>query len=292
MANKTIKSIKGRAARITRLDECGLPVYGPCSSLVTHGFISVTISHEYQAGDDYTQKNAWGELCVNEKDPDRIKWANTAIQFCEIDPGFLDIIGGANPVTFGGSTVGATFGPSAPVGAFALEVWTKKSGVGACIGGSPEWGYFVVPFVKNGKLDGDVKVENAPLNLSLTGAGYGAPADWGLGPYLDNPLLATGGFPVGDFWGMAITSVQPPAPTDGCITLVLLPVKGAVNKGDVFPADPAVTAQDATEAGQLVGEGYIVAPVDNANWLTGEFFTIGTYKFNWTGSAWAAGIHA
>lgn len=292
MANKTIKSIKGRVARITRLDECGAPDYGPCGSLVTQGFISVTLSHEYEAGDDYTQKNAWGELCVNEKDPDRIKWVNAAIQFCEIDPGYLDIIGGANPVIQAGDTIGATFGPDTQVGAFGLEVWTKKAGAGACVAGVPEWGYFAVPFVKNGTIDGDVKIENAPLNISLKGAGYGAALEWGLTPYGDNPLLAAAGFPVGDFWGMVVTTVQPPAPTDGCVPLVELPAKGAVNKADVFPADAAVTAQDATNAGNLITNGYIVSATDTANWATGEFFTIGTFKFNWTGAAWAAGIHA
>lgn len=292
MATKKLKSYKGRRLRITRLDECGIPAYGPAGTIVTSGFITVTVGREEEAGDTYTSKNAWGELCVNEKDPDILKWVNVSVEMCEIDPGVLDIMAGSDVITSGADTIGAYFGPDPMVGGYAIEVWTKVAGVDACASGTQEWGYVAVPWLKNGKLDGDFKVENAPLNITLAGQGFPATADWGLTPYGDNPLKDAGGFQTGKIWAVVRTDVQPPNDTLGATTLVELPLKAAVNKGDVFPADPTVTAQDATEAGQLIGEGYIVAASDNANWLSGEFFTIGTFKFNWTGSAWAAGIHA
>lgn len=74
MATKKLRSIKGRVARITRLDSCGAPVFGECSTIVTKGFITVTIAEEKEAGDEYKQKNAWGELWINDKDPDLTKW--------------------------------------------------------------------------------------------------------------------------------------------------------------------------------------------------------------------------
>lgn len=292
MATKKLRSIKGRVARITRLDSCGAPVFGECSTIVTKGFITVTIAEEKEAGDEYKQKNAWGELWINDKDPDLTKWANTTIQFCEVDPDVLDIIGGATPVVDGsGDTIGATFGPNAPTGAFAIEVWTKKAGSDNCTDGVTEWGYFVVPFVKNGKLEGDVKIENAPLNVTFKGQGFGAPADWGVGPYGDYPMKTVAGFPSGDFWGMVITDVAPPDPTDGCAELVVPPSKAAVEAGDTFPAEPTITAEDGTRAALLAGLGYVVAPPGSA-WATGEFFSVGTYRFNWSGAAWAAGPHA
>lgn len=292
MATRILRSIKGRVIRLTRLDVCGAPVVGPKSSIVTRGFISVTLSEEIEAGEEYTQKNAWGEFCINEKDPDIMKWVNTTVELCEVDPDVLDVIGGATPVIAGGNTIGWTRGAAAPVGAFAVEVWTKKTGADACaapesrsitnkalvsnvatltvgtntfsIGQTvtiagvgapfdgtyvltdrtstliryaktnadvtsasatgtasaaavPEWGYFVVPFVKNGKLDGDWTIANAPLNISLVGEGYGAPADWGLGPYGDDPFVVT--FPVGEMYGAVVTPVQPPDPTDGAVAL-------------------------------------------------------------------------
>lgn len=240
MATKRWKSIKGRVARITRLDECGAPVFGTCSTVVTEGFITITWSHEYTEGDEFEQKNAWGEFCINDKDPDTLKRVPVAIEFCEVDPDVLDIIGGASPVIVATDTIGATFGPNMNMESFALEVWTKKAGVGACSGGAgaQEWGYAIFPYVKNGKLDGDVTIENGPLSLTMAGEGHSASAAWGVGPHGDNPFMATTGFPEGDMWGMVITTVQPPAATDGCQPLTDV----------VVLADEDASAQSASKA--------------------------------------------
>ena len=66
MATKMLNSLKGRVIRITRLDNCGVPVVGACSSIVTAGFITLGFAPEVEAGDEYTQKNAWGDFCINE----------------------------------------------------------------------------------------------------------------------------------------------------------------------------------------------------------------------------------
>lgn len=62
------------------------------------------------------------------------------------------------------------------------------------------------------------------------------------------------------------------------------------NPGDIFPADPDITASDATNAAKLTGEGFVANP--QTAWTTGQKITVGTYQFNWSGSAWAAGAHA
>ena len=58
----------------------------------------------------------------------------------------------------------------------------------------------------------------------------------------------------------------------------------------VFPADPDITASTAPMAAKLAGEGFVAVP--NTAWTTGQKITIGTWDFNWSGSAWAAGAHA
>lgn len=215
MATKILKSIKGKTVRLTRLDECGNVVEGSCSTLVSDCFVSVTMTGEYEAGDEYIQKSAWGDLCINDKDPDILKRVSVAIQFAEINPDALDIIAAANPVVNGGDTIGATFGADPNETAFALEVWTKRTGVDCTDPATQEWGYFIAPFVRNGKIDGDITIENGVLTLSVMGEAFGAPASWGLGPYLVNPFLES--FPAGDYFGMVVTDVQPPADTAGCV---------------------------------------------------------------------------
>ena len=66
--------------------------------------------------------------------------------------------------------------------------------------------------------------------------------------------------------------------------------KSAASNGSVYAAEPTVTAQDAPNAAKLTGLGYVAVPL--TNWTTGQSITIGSFLFNWNGSAWAAGAHA
>lgn len=219
MATKVLKSVKGRRVRLTRLDECGDPVIGSCSVIVTGGFIRVTISAEIENGEEITQKTAWGDYCLKEKDPDIIKWVNVTVDLCEVDPNVLDMFAGANPLVNATDTIGASFGTGTNPDAVGVEVWTKQAGQDACAAGTVNWGYFVVPFVKNGRINGDVTIENGPLTMSVVGQGFEANSNWGVGPHGDNPLLVATGFPVGDLWAQVVTTVQPPALTAGCAAL-------------------------------------------------------------------------
>lgn len=218
---KTLKSVKGRRMRITRLSPTGDPVVGACSSVVTDGFISVTVSQEVEAGEEITQANAWGDNCIQDKAGDLIKWVNVSMSFCLVDPDILDIIGGATPLATGTAPnqtfVGASFGPTPNVDHFAIEVWTKK--VNDPIISPTEWGYLLVPNIQNGRVDGDLSIQNGALTIGLTGQGIEATADWGVGPYADNPLLVTAGMPVGDQFALVTTTVQPPAVTSGCAAI-------------------------------------------------------------------------
>jgi hypothetical protein len=215
MATSILKSIKGKTVRLTRLDECGNVVTDSCTTVVSDCFVSVTLSGEFEAGDEYVQKNAWGELCVNSKDPDVLKRVNVSIEFAELNPDALDILTNANPVISGGDTIGASYGTDPNYSSFALEVWTKRTGVDCTVGSSREWGYFVIPWVRNGKIDGDIAIQNGVLTLTIMGEGFPAPASWDDGPYAQNPFIED--FPAGDVFGMVVTDVQPPADTNGCV---------------------------------------------------------------------------
>jgi hypothetical protein len=216
MATQILKSIKGKTVRLTRLDSCGDVVIGTCSSLVSDCFISVTLSGEFEAGTEYVQKSAWGDLCINDMDPDILKRVNVSIDFAELNPDALDFITDSSPVISGSDTIGASWGSTPNETSFALEVWTKRTGVD-CDPTTPEWGYFSVPYVRNGKLDGDLTIENGMLTATVVGAAFGAPATWAATPYASNPFVQS--FPAGDIFGMVVTTVQPPADTAGCVAI-------------------------------------------------------------------------
>lgn len=217
MSTKILKSIKGKTVRITRLDECGEVVEGSCSTVVDDCFVSVTMSGEFEGGDEFVQKNAWGELCINDKDGDVLKRVNVSIEFADINPDALDIITDSNPVISSGDTIGTTWGTDLNQTSFALEVWTKRTGVD-CAPGAQEYGYFLVPYIRNGKLDGDITIENGVLTMTVMGEAFPAPASWGSGPYAPNPFIES--FPAGDIFGMVVSNVQPPADTEGCVPYI------------------------------------------------------------------------
>ena len=73
---------------------------------------------------------------------------------------------------------------------------------------------------------------------------------------------------------------EPPAPPG--------PDKGAVDPGDVFPAEPTITASDSTNAAKLLPLGYIAA-VGAVMWTFGQKMTVGTFDFYWAASNWAPG---
>lgn len=218
MPTKVMKSIKGRVARVTRLDECGIPVVGACSSIVTDGFISVELSPEQEDGEEFLIKNADGAPCINEFDTGFTKWVTANVELCAVNPHILDIVGGANPLMDTETepqVIGASWGTDQNLSGFGLEVWTRIAGA-ACTAGVQDWGYFVIPFLRDGMITDSMTIENDALTVSLTGRGVEAPADWGVGPYGDNPLIAPAGFPVGDLWAQVVTTVQPPAADPEC----------------------------------------------------------------------------
>jgi hypothetical protein len=294
MATKKLRSVKGRRIRLTALDECGAPdLTNPCGSIVTSGFVSVSWSDELETGEEYTQKNAWGDFCIAEKDADRVKWTNVTISLCEIDPQILVMLGGAIPnLDTQGHIVGAFFTRDPNPLSFAIEVWTKKAGTDACAaasGGAPaavEWGYFAGFNVRNGMLDGDLTIENAPLALNIKGELYGANGAWGVGPYGDNPLENVTGAPEGALRYIGTTTVQPPDDTDGCVPI--RPATGATS-GAPGTWTPTNSAPPMTLAELVAATPAIVASPLTA-WASGEYVTLGDgSKAHWSSTAWVAG---
>lgn len=119
--------IRGKKVRVTALDECGVPPTSgtPDSQVVTEGFVSVDIEPEIEGGDDYTQKNANGELCVVERGCDFFKRWSLTVTLCKVLPEMVTLMTG-NPVETdaSGQVVGFRHIQSAPCVDFALELWT------------------------------------------------------------------------------------------------------------------------------------------------------------------------
>lgn len=185
MATRTLSPVFGKRIRITKLDECGnVPDAGETDSMaVTDGFITVSLSSEIEDGDEITQKNAAGHLCINERTDSSFKYFTGEIEFCEVDPGILSLITNVVPYEDADDTIGFYVPEGTITQRFALELWTGLAGQSCPEDVEEASGYLLLPFMKGGSL-GDIEVggEDAVTftvsDMSSTG-GNG----WGVGPY-------------------------------------------------------------------------------------------------------------
>lgn len=211
--------------RATKVDECGVPVIGACSKVITEGFVSVSFKPEISEGEKIEVKNAKGDLCVSDQGCPVLKWFTLAIEFCQVDPDLFSLMTGYETVLdHSGNSVGNRIGEDVSCsGGVGLELWSDVPG-DSCGAAGKLYGYWLAPFVVQGIID-DFKIENDAVSFVLnarTQSGSG----WDVGPYdvdatavvgTPGPLLT----PIGakDHLDMHVTTVAPPAAACGCTAL-------------------------------------------------------------------------
>lgn len=182
MATRCFAPLQGQVVRITELT-CGTPVTGNAVA-VSEGIITVAFEADIEDGDEFVQKNAAGQLCINKKSPDALKRFNLTIDWCNVDPTLFDIIMNVSTELSGTDVVGWRDEIGANTREWALELWTGLSDVDDCDAGSGEWGYILIPRI-TGSMYGDYSVGNEVVNFQTTGYTLGQPSTggWGFGPY-------------------------------------------------------------------------------------------------------------
>lgn len=177
---------RGKMLRLTRLDDCGVPVDGATSVVTTEGFVSVTTTPTYQDQEDITQTNANGGVCIDDQSDVALRWLEVNALFCNIDPDAWNIITG-DPLVVDDATptpndVGIRI-DSAVTGSasFAIEVWTGIPGQPCDANGFVSYGYWLYPFVVQVQIQ-EYVVENGALTIGFTGR-TSAGSGWGVGPY-------------------------------------------------------------------------------------------------------------
>ena len=232
MAATCWNSIRGKVARITKVDSCCYPVAGTCSTVVTSGFVKVDYAAEISEGEDVEVKNANGALCLTDKGCDTLKDYKLTIDFCAVDPDLFTLMTGQPVVLdYAGVSVGMRTGTAIPCeGGFALETWSDIPNAATCtdVNNIPRknYGYFLLPCLTGGTLQG-FSVENAAASFQIT-ATTRAPSTWGRGPYNVVPVdaaqtpgrLLTAIQPT-EHMHLQTTTTPPPTASCGCLPLTL-----------------------------------------------------------------------
>lgn len=222
---------RGARMRLTRLDSCGAPVEGACSTVVTSGFVSVGVTPVYRDPDEIEIVNANAELCITDRTCPQFKWDELEMIFCNVDPDIWNIITGDALVlndAVAPEAVGfRQSGQDLCTANFALEIWSNITGQVCTDPTEKAYGYWLFPFVGQGTV-GDFSFENDGLQLTLNAITF-AGSPWGVGPYptvrrdattgtLEALLTAIG---PSDHMHFEQTTAPPPAAECGCTALVI-----------------------------------------------------------------------
>lgn len=216
--SKCVSAYKACTARFIRLDACGKPVVGPKSVIVSKGFVSIATSADIEEGEEFLQKNACGEPCINEKDCSFLKRLNVTANFCNIDPDAVELTTSNRLLTDDlGEAIGFAQGSAIDCDSgFSLEIWQKIAGQDCDTAGAETWGYWAWPFVTGGIL-GDKTFENGPFTFDITAFTKPVGVDsWmeaggtagNIGPF--GVLPANAALLAGEHEGFVVTNVQPP----------------------------------------------------------------------------------
>lgn len=233
MAVNCVKMSRGKMLRITKLDECGEPVEGAGSTLVTDAFVSATITPNYAEAEEIEQLDANGDICIEDRSDPALRWLDISLIVCVVDPTMINLITG-DPLVLDDAVAPNTVGfridtELSGSASFALEIWSGVTGQACDPAGFTQYGYWLFPWVKDAQW-GEWVIQNGALVLTFTArAVIGSP--WGVGPYnirrdavtpaTLEPLIT----PIGATEPMhfQVTSAPLPTPACGAVALDLTP---------------------------------------------------------------------
>lgn len=224
MATECSAFMRGKVARVTRVDGCGNPVMcdAPLDTnpqyVVSDGLISIQIEPEIDSGTDITQDNWNGDSCIDVPACPKIRWINLTMSFCRMDPDLFSMWTGV-PVIRDPQGTATGFRVRKSVSCdegVALEIWTGSAAANRCAGGGrAKYGYIVIPWVINGIL-GSYTIENGAVTFTITAKGIDG-GGWGVGPYdvyedgSGQPAPLQVPFGTGDLEHVDTTTLPPPS---------------------------------------------------------------------------------
>jgi hypothetical protein len=285
--------------RVTKVDGCCAPDYGPDNMVVTEGFVSVALTANINEGEEIVVTNASGKTCVRDPGESEFNGYGVEITFCEVSPCLFSIVTGQpSVVNADGDVVGFRMnsGVSLSGSGFALEVWMGVPGV-ACLGEAGAYGYLLLPCLQGGVI-GDFTIENAAVTFTVTGAATKEGNGWGVGPYdvvddggpspLPDPLDGN------DHLYAIFTTVPPPEVTDGCVALeVPTGISTGATAGSPGTWTPGGTTPPVNVPNLIAGSPVDVTASPATPWTTGQYVQTGTSgvggQAHWDGDSWAAG---
>lgn len=195
MANSP-SSVLGELIRISKLGPDGKILTGANSVYTFKEFISFSFTPEYEDGDEFTQKNAKGGVCVTYKAPDTLKRLNLSVAICNPDPIVETLLGGGTVLGEEGAPEGwasPAVGEDPVPDGVAIEVWSHAVTDGKQDANTPYF-HWIFPYAKL-RQSGERVIQNDILATEFEG--------WSVGN------LPFGSGPAAPYWGFPAVADKP-----------------------------------------------------------------------------------
>jgi len=289
--SKCFALVRGRVMRVTRLDGCGGVVLGAGSTVVSDGFITVTLTANTDEGTAISVTNAAGKICILDEPCPQFTGYTVEVAFCGVDPDLYEMMTGQPLIQDGaGNSVGFRMnsGIDACDSGFGLELWSNVPAAVCEPGQSVQYGYFLIPFLRGGVI-GDFTIGNDAVNFTLSGATSKDGSLWGVGPYdvvqdennLAGPLLEA--VDTKDHLLVQLTGVAPPEPTCGGAELGTLATGADAGTPGIYTPPNSYGPEDFADMGSLTAS-------PSTAWTSGQHIVLGDGSVaHWDGTAWVTG---
>lgn len=210
MANSP-SSVLGEVIRISKLGTDGRIIPGAKSVYTFKEFISFSFSPEYEDGDEFTQKNARGGVCVSYKAPDTLKRLNLSVAICNPDPIVENLLGGGTVLGEDGlGWASPSVGEDPVPNGVAIEVWSHAVTDGKQNTTTPYF-HWIFPYAKL-RQSGERVIQNDILATEFEGWAVGN------GPFGSGPAAPYWGYPAVAERPYSYAKVGSQLPTPGWIT--------------------------------------------------------------------------
>lgn len=191
-AHRCLSSVRAKRLRVARLHEDGTLDPGDDNLYVSDALLSIGTSPEVEAGEEFTQRNGSGEICVYVSGDDEVKRYNLTLTLCQLDSELLEMLTGAALITSGGVTVGVQMpkiGDDKPI--VCVEAWSEaRTQRQQAVDDSSSLLFWHWVWPRVTWTIGDFTLEAGILNIPLNGKAEENDS-MGTGPAADWPALIT-----------------------------------------------------------------------------------------------------
>lgn len=261
--------------RVTKLAEDGSPLVGPENSYVTDALIRAETGLEYQDGEEISQTNGAGIVCLAYRAPDSLlRGTMSSLQVCKPDPYLLEFLQGGRVLVGEGGNLGyaaPAVGVDPVPNGVSLEMVTNQIIDGAKQG----YGWWVLPRASLRTTGGWVKSGSDPMLPEFEGQLTQNP-NWGDGPTNDwewpsdrvwqfmqtdtNPLAGLSGLQAVEA-ELTTTSIEVTPPTDSLTVDEVGQLTATATMSDI-------SERDVTQSASWVSDDPAIVTVDAEGTIT------------------------